>query len=137
VTDHEAIRSLLARYAQLLDDGQFEEWAGLFTPDAVFAMPTESFTGRDTIRRWIEAMKPPDGYGKHLCFNSVIALGAEEAHVITDFVLIGPDRTVASMGRYRDDLVLSGDTWRIAVRAVEYDATAPGYFRGDDPQTQA
>lgn len=55
ITDEEAIRRTLVEYCFLLDSGDWDEWAELYEPDAVFAVPAAGteVRGRDAIRRWM------------------------------------------------------------------------------------
>jgi uncharacterized protein (TIGR02246 family) len=117
----EAIRRLIAIYAQLLDSRRLEEWGELFAPDAVFQVWGKTWRGRREIVAGIGGMQP-EFPGKHVCLVPVIDLqGVERARAWTDLSAFAssPDGiSVATIGRYHDELIFHGDRWRFARRAV-------------------
>lgn len=135
-TPEEEIRRVIAVYAQLLDDGKFDEWIELFTDDATFSYRNEetksdnNYVGREAIRGWIGASMSEDRRAMHLCGNSVIDVSGTEARAVTDLVL-HQGLTIASTARYIDRFVLQSNKWLIAHRRVEYMATAQNYFSTD------
>lgn len=118
---HEAIRRLIAIYAQLLDSGRLEEWGELFTPDATFEVWGKTLRGRAEIVSAIGGMQP-ELPGKHVCLQPVIdLLGPERARAWTDLSAFASSKdgiSVATIGRYHDELVLQAGRWRFARRAV-------------------
>ena len=80
----EAIRRLIAIYAQLLDSGRIAEWSELFTRDAVFEVWGKAYRGRAEIAAGIGGMQP-ELPGKHVCLAPVIdLLGPDRARAWTD-----------------------------------------------------
>jgi hypothetical protein len=117
----EAIRRLIAIYAQLLDSRRLEEWGGLFTSDARFEVWGKTYRGRREIVAAIGGMQT-GAPGKHVCLAPVIELeGPDHARAWTDLSAFsaGSDGIqVAAIGRYHDELVREGGRWRFARRAV-------------------
>ena len=126
-----AIRRTLAQYCQLCDDGRFDEWIDLFTVDARFEVMGRSYEGRDAIKAFMEVGQSPERRGRHMIGEPVVVMDVDgagsAAHAWTDYVFIDKDRTITSIGRYHDELVLhTGDRWRFALREI--------VFQGDEPK---
>lgn len=117
----EAIRRLMAVYAQLLDSKRIDEWAQLFAPDASFEVWGKTYRGRAEIAAGIGGMQPALP-GKHVCLTPVIdLLGPERARAWTDLSAFASQEDgiqIATIGRYHDELVRSDGRWRFARRAV-------------------
>ncbi|MGH9188295.1 MAG: nuclear transport factor 2 family protein [Acidimicrobiales bacterium] len=124
--DEEGIRQTLARYCQLCDDGRFEEFAALWTDEAVFSVPgRDAVVGRGAIRAFMEKAQPPERRGKHMCSNSIIDVQGDEARVVSDYVFVagpGGAYTITSAGRYHDRIVRDPETgdWHFAQRRIEF-----------------
>lgn len=118
---HEAIRRLMAIYAQLLDSKRIAEWGELFTEDAVFQVWGQTWRGRAAIEAGIGGMQP-EFPGKHIVLTPVIDLqGADRALVWTDLSAFASAKdgiSIATIGRYHDEVVKQGGRWRIARRVV-------------------
>jgi 3-phenylpropionate/cinnamic acid dioxygenase small subunit len=118
----EAIRRLIALYAQLLDSRRLEEWGALFAEDAVFRVWGRTYRGRTEIERELGGMQRPDMPGKHALLQPVIDLeGLDRARAWTDMSVLvqGPDGiATATIGRYHDELVRHDGRWRFASRAI-------------------
>lgn len=118
----EEIRRLLAIYGQLLDSKRIDEWSELFTDDAVFAVWGQTWRGRAAIAEGIGGMQP-DTPGKHVVLAPVIdLLGPDHARAWTDLSAFASAKdgsiTIATIGRYHDELVRQGGRWRFARRVV-------------------
>jgi uncharacterized protein (TIGR02246 family) len=118
----EAIRRLMAIYAQLLDSKRIDEWGELFTEDAVFAVWGQTWRGRAAIVAGIGGMQP-DFPGKHVILTPVIdLLGPDRARVWTDLSAFSTGKdgaiSIATIGRYHDEVVKQGGRWRYAQRIV-------------------
>lgn len=118
MSDVDEIRRLIARYAQLADDGDARGRSELFTEDALYVPTTGRFVGRDAIRAAIEdriVSQPSDRRTRRMCANSIINLEGDSASAITDFVLftqVGVQPwTVDLVGRYHDKFVRRGSGW--------------------------
>jgi uncharacterized protein (TIGR02246 family) len=127
-TPEEGIRRTLAQYAQLCDDGRFDEWADLFEPDARFHVMGDTQHGRNDIQEWITAAQGPEARGKHAILSSVIDVADDgrTARVWTDYVFVDQKQRVTSAGRYHDELTSSDDgRWRFTVREIVFMGGAP------------
>jgi len=123
--DDGAIRRLITVYAQLVDDGRWDEWGELFTEDAVFSVWDQVFSGRQEIVRAVRDMQG-EFPGKHVAFATVIDLDGDRALAWTDLVSVadagpglwGRSYTIASVARYYDRLVRQGGRWRFTRRDI-------------------
>ena len=115
--DHVAISDLLARYCLLLDLDDVGGWVALFTPDASYEVYGRSFDGHDGLRRMLAGAPG----GLHLGGPPVIEM-VDDDHARTLHNLLFVDRTDGtSRGAvYDDDLVRTGDGWRIARRRCRF-----------------
>ena len=120
MSDEEDIRTTLAQYAHLCDDGRFDEWADLYTEDAVYSVMGQTHKGRDALKGFIANAMTPELRGKHLCFNSVIEVEGNEAYAVTDYVFMDRHRAITNAGRYHDRLVRNRDRWRFAERRIVF-----------------
>jgi len=123
-TDHEAIARLVARYCHLLDDGRWDEFAGLWADDAELVLQGESTTGRPAIRASIEASQPPERRGRHHAVNLEIAVDGDRATNDCDFVFWARDKegrvVPVFLGRYADHLVRVDGGWCFARREITF-----------------
>ena len=125
MSDEAAIRRLITLYSQLLDDVRMDDWADLFTKDAVFSVWDNTFTGRDAIRDGIGGMQPAHP-GKHVAFATVVDVDGDTALAWTDFISLadsgpgewGRSYAIATAARYYDRLVRSDGRWRFERRQI-------------------
>ncbi|TMM14133.1 MAG: nuclear transport factor 2 family protein [Actinobacteria bacterium] len=110
MSDEEGIRRTLALYCQLCDDGRFDEWAQLYTEDAVFRVMGQVHVGPAAIKAFIAEAQPEGRRGKH------VAVPGEGQFPVT------------SAGRYHDRLVRRNGAWLFAERQI--------VFMGEDPPDQ-
>lgn len=118
VSDEEAIRRIIALYAQLLDDQRFDDIGGLFTTDATLPWGGETLQGRDGIVRGLPATQPPaPGRIKHLVFAPVIDIDGDTARAWSDVIVsLVPEDGPAEMsfvGRYHDRFRREEGVWRM------------------------
>jgi uncharacterized protein (TIGR02246 family) len=114
----EAIKQLKARYFRLMDTKQWDQWADVFTEDAVVAAsprPDETFRGRAEIVRSVSrALR--DGVTVHHGHMPEIALtGPDTATGIWamyDFVDL-PELVLHGWGHYHEEYVKQDGAWRI------------------------
>ncbi len=122
-TPEEGIRRTVAQYAQLCDEGRFDEWGDLFTDDARYHVMGSTQEGREAIQDFITGAQPPEARGKHGILASVIDVADDgrTAAAWTDYVFVSTKHDVTSAGRYHDELVLGDDgRWRFAVREIVF-----------------
>ena len=118
--DAEAIRAVIFRHAQCLDDGRFDDLPALYTEDAELATAAKSWTGARVIVKVLTKAQPPERRGKHCCVNTVIDVHDDGTTVAaTDYVFIGPDKTVSAFGRYVDTMLEVDGAWLIRQRRIE------------------
>lgn len=127
--DHEAIRDLMSQYCHLVDDERFEDFAELFTEDAVVTAKVAGTTyrGPAEIRGFLEG-QPAHRRGLHVTVNHRIAVDGDSATATADFFVIArrPEGLhLFAMGRYDDRLVRGGGRWRFAERHVLTRYTEP------------
>lgn len=126
IQDREAIRELLAVYCFMLDGGQHQEMANLFTEHGVWDTAFGTGTGRAGIvaqLQKIAALAPdPRPRRAHLTTNIVIELNGDAATVRSNWTVIensaaGP--RISSGGEYRDRLVRQGGRWLFEYRKID------------------
>lgn len=131
MSDEEGIRRTLALYCQLCDDGRFDEWAQLYTEDAVFRVMGQVHVGPAAIKAFIAEAQPEGRRGKHVAVNPLIEADGDTARAWTDYIWVGPGEgqfPVTSAGRYHDRLVRRNGAWLFAERQI--------VFMGEDPPDQ-
>lgn len=119
--DEDQIRRTLSEYSQRCDDGRFDEWAELFTEDARFVLSGSVTEGRDSIRKLMISMMPPERRGQHVISNSLVDVDGDAATASTDYLFVRPTPdgpTIVAAGRYRDLLARHGRGWRFRERAI-------------------
>ena len=134
----EALRELVAAYAQLADGGRFDDVVALFTTDGVIEIDDRPpIRGHDGIRAFL------GGTGTDLRAKTSVALirhhtsnlrlevtSASEARGSCYFFVVterGPDH----WGRYRDTYRCVDGRWRFAHRRVRLDGWAPTSWVGE------
>lgn len=136
----EAIRRLLVRYGQLLDDGDFVRWGALFVDDACFRsfpgahLPggpdAAALIGRDAIVAGVEATQRAlrrDGALLHFGGAPLIEIDGDSAQAQWDFLVIqarAEAHHVAFAGRYHADLRKDA---RVGWRFVQRTSLAIGH----------
>ena len=123
--DNAAIRQLLAACCQVLDDGYFDEWGSLYTPDCRFAVMGTRAQGREEMRAIIEPFQTKELRGKHMISEPRINVHGDEATATTDFAFVAKDNKILQTGRYHDILRRGDDGWQVAGREI--------VFTGDEP----
>jgi hypothetical protein len=123
VTDEEAIRQLIARFAQHLDDREFEPWWMLWVEDGSF----NQLVGRDAIRDIIlegELNTIPELSRKHSIVNITIAVDGDTATSKSDLCMfdrMGSDAPwTLQVGRYEDRLVKVDGEWFFQRRELHW-----------------
>jgi uncharacterized protein (TIGR02246 family) len=112
-----AIRWLIARYCQVIDDRDYDAAASLFTDDARMRIVDHTIEGRSAIREWMETI-PADVF--HLVTNVVTSNGSHgDVHAVSDAMTgmrSDGQWTVMALGRYHDTMVGSGRDLRFKQR---------------------
>jgi ketosteroid isomerase-like protein len=99
-----AVRWILARYCQLVDDRDFDAAAELFTDDARFRIADQDVEGRASIRAWFDTI--PNPVFHHLT-NIVVSNGSKPGvlHAVSDLTTGGKGDSgwsVWALGRSHD-----------------------------------
>ena len=129
------IRNLIARIAQLCDSGDVDEYLTLFTPDAVWAMPSNPQLGLPPDERRGRAdiaggVRKRQGFGLQ-------GGGTNTQHVVTTLAVVveGPERATAKsywmyidetttsptlrcVGQYLDTFRCTDEGWQLERRTV-------------------
>ena len=120
-SDRAELAELVARHAQLTDDGDWETRVGLYTDDGEFtSLDGILRSGRDALR---EAFAATAGrvIGKHITSNTVLDVDGDRASGRTDFAffMVTTDGVVpTSVGRYHDEFVRGPKGWRFRSRRI-------------------
>jgi 3-phenylpropionate/cinnamic acid dioxygenase small subunit len=135
MNDLDAIRRVMTLYAQLLDDGRFDEWGQLFTDDAEWislpglyaagATKPGAWTihGRAEIVRQVSeatrGLRTAESRGMHFSGQPVIDVQGDRAAAWCDFIImhITPEKLEATAtGRYYARFERQGGRWRFSQR---------------------
>ena len=128
MSDDAAIRNVVARLAQLGDEGDLEEYAGLFADDALWEMPGAAIQGRENllsgaIERRAAGTVGPGSNTRHVITTQTVAVDGDEAVSCAYWqfwVNTAAEPSVALFGMYRDRLVRTESGWKLAHRAISY-----------------
>ena len=122
--DERAIRQLMTRYCHLVDDGEFEELAALWTDDAELALRGETETGPAAIVAKIASRQTPELRGLHVSANVIIDVEGDTGRAVSDFVFMrregGPDPLVKFIGRYIDRFARTPNGWKFRRREIRF-----------------
>ncbi len=133
--DHLQILELYARYAHCFDNGESDQWAGLFTPDATFtvrrgadAQPWE-LHGTAELAAMVRD-RHENRFGKRGIRHAMTNIVAEAteygatgtAYYIEMRVGDGQPAQVTSTGRYLDELTTGPGGWRFRSKTVVIDS---------------
>jgi uncharacterized protein (TIGR02246 family) len=135
VSDELAIRNLIARIAQSADTASPEEYAMLFTDDAVWrlpepnavGLPAEERRGKDAIlagvaERRAAKIQGPGSNTRHIITTVAVEVGADDFATATAYWVYVVDTAntpvVLSVGQYDDELRRTADGWKLAARDI-------------------
>lgn len=133
VADRLQVQERIHQYAFSYDQGDFETFADVFWPDAVFEfdpvvgeMPAR-LEGRadivDHMRQRYEDTLP--ARRRHMISNSVIRLDGDRA-TVDSYILLGSTGpsgfSLPVVGRYEDELHQRDGVWRFSRRVLRLDA---------------
>lgn len=118
-----AIRRTLARYCHAIDDGDSAALGACFAGGAELDAFGTNRSGRDAVTAFLTKLIPPESRGKHLTLNTVVGAlatgddGSASASVLSDFLFIGPDKSIMT-GRYADQFARVDGDWLISKREI-------------------
>ncbi|MEY2570606.1 MAG: hypothetical protein QOE63_956 [Acidimicrobiaceae bacterium] len=135
LTAREGVRDTIARYNNAGDHGHLDELAACFTADGVMHIKgRDPLVGRDAIVAALTVTlderlgsRAVEGFHVHhhvasTCFLAVAPDLVEVASYFAVHTPVGLDH----WGRYRDELVPSGEPWLFRRRRIATDGYAPG-----------
>ncbi|MCH6231613.1 nuclear transport factor 2 family protein [Microbacterium sp. CFH 31415] len=142
LTAESDIRNLIARLGHLADDGDPDEYLGLWTEDGVWDRGNgEAHRGREALRERVLAyrasgLQGPGTGTKHLNTTLWVSIDSDDrAHAQSYFVFLtgasnaialeldAPRPQIALSGRYDDEFVRTGAGWRIRSRTITVDVS--------------
>ncbi len=124
VEDDLAARRLIARYAQLVDDGDLDAAAELFEADGRLVVDGEEHRGRNAIAAWLTDATAGLEASQHQFVNVVVSYGSQPdtLHAVTDLALLikgGTGWLTLVTGRYHDTFAGHGRDQRFRQRLVK------------------
>jgi 3-phenylpropionate/cinnamic acid dioxygenase small subunit len=124
--EKDAIRELMARYCFHFDNGEFDAWLDLFTPNGAFDLGSRGrFGGRESLRKFLQGLPLTNGVPmmKHCVMNSIVSVDGNAATAQSYVVVIreGDPLALSVAARYADQLEKTADGWRFSERKVYLD----------------
>jgi 3-phenylpropionate/cinnamic acid dioxygenase small subunit len=124
--EKDAIRELMARYCFHFDNGEFDAWLDLFTPDGAFDLGAMGrFGGRASLQKFLKSIPLTNGLPmlKHCVMNTIVSVAGDRATAHSYVVVVrgGEQVAVSIAGRYEDQLAKTGSAWRFTERKVHLD----------------
>lgn len=129
ITPTEEVRRTIVEYGQLIDDRDLDAWVDLYCRDGIHEISGNRYEGRDELRAFMGAAFDRIQDLRHIMIASSIYVDGEAATATTDWMTFRRDAdgqaTVASVGRWDDELRLEEGRWRFAHRRASRWAGAP------------
>ncbi|MCH8191067.1 MAG: nuclear transport factor 2 family protein [Chloroflexi bacterium] len=128
VADELEIRNLLARLAQMADDGDLNEYVQLFTEDGSWQGPDGGVRrGRADLlagaqERRASGIQGPNTNTRHVVTTTVIQLAGDTATGRTYYHYYGNTQGVPeqrTMGVYEDEFRRTAQGWKMARRVIQ------------------
>ncbi len=126
--DELEIRKLAERYCMSVDEGMFDEFEALFTPEARMHVMGMTHEGARGVRAFIEAAQPPELRGKHFIASHLIEVDPSGLSALgwCDFAFIDRDGNVPNSGRYHDRYSKDDSgRWRFTLREIVFTGEQP------------
>ena len=122
----DAIRELMATYAQALDACRFADVAACFAPDGEWTTDYGAARGPAEIEAFIRGIVPVKGEGpqrKHYITNIIIKVDGDTASAVSDYLIVREaDAGLIPVmgGTYRDKFVKTPAGWRFRRKELEH-----------------
>ena len=122
----DAIRELMATYAQALDACRFADVAACFAPDGEWSTDYGAARGPAEIEAFIRGIVPVKGEGpqrKHYITNIIIKVDGDTASAVSDYLIVreaGTGLIPVMGGTYRDKFVKTPAGWRFSRKELEH-----------------
>jgi 3-phenylpropionate/cinnamic acid dioxygenase small subunit len=129
VTDELEVRNVVARIAQLSDDGSLDDYMALYTDDSIWD-GGPSFGVRKghadilagATQRRASGQAGPGTHKRHVITTSAVRLQGDTAHVRSYFlfyVQCDTSPSVQVVGVYQDELRRTPSGWKLAKRLIQ------------------
>jgi 3-phenylpropionate/cinnamic acid dioxygenase small subunit len=121
--DRAILHDIYSRYAYAFDGADADAWTALFTENGRFAPPgVDDVVGAEALRAFVAA-RSDDAPGMRHVISNVLVQGTDAGARGSAYFLcfrLGPDGRfrLRNFGRYDDEFVREGETWKIASRTV-------------------
>jgi ketosteroid isomerase-like protein len=126
--DELSVRNTIARVAQFADGlGSVDDYAELFTDDAVWLMPGHERRGRDDIRAGSAARRQagqvgPGSASRHFVTSTVVSFPDADVAVASSYWMFFQETETSprldSVGHYLDTLHRTPSGWLVARREI-------------------
>ena len=122
----DAIRELMATYAQALDACRFADVAACFAADGEWTTDYGAARGPAEIEAFIRGIVPVKGEGpqrKHYITNIIIKVDGETASAVSDYLIVREAEAglIPVMGgTYRDKFIKTPAGWRFSRKELEH-----------------
>jgi len=122
----DAIRELMAAYAQALDACRFADVAACFAADGEWTTYYGAARVPAEIEAFIRGIVPVKGEGpqrKHYITNIIVAVDGDTASAVSDYLVVreaGPGLIPVMGGTYRDKFVKTPAGWRFSRKELEH-----------------
>ncbi len=127
LADELAIRNLVGRLAQLVDNGELDEYGQLVAEDAIIEAGNSLRRGRTEIlqvaRDRRESGMSGRGTSRHVVTNTTVRIAEDGATATAEsyFLFVRDtttDPTLQHVGRYHDEFRYFDGTWQLARRQI-------------------
>ena len=88
LTDRAELTTLVDRLAGALDDGDFEQFRTIYTPDATARTPGGEAIGREALTAQASRNHPPDKVVQHFVSNIAIDLDTDSAEIRANLLAV-------------------------------------------------
>jgi 3-phenylpropionate/cinnamic acid dioxygenase small subunit len=135
VADELDIRNVIYRMAMLADDGDLNEYASLFSEDAVWEMrgrpqgaaDIPPIRGRANLlagakKRRADGVQGPGTHKYHCLLTTTVTLKGDKADAKSYFAYyqnVNTKPEIAVFAIYNDELVRTKDGWKVAARHID------------------
>ena len=123
--DRLAVGDIIIRYADSIDQCDYDRYCTCFTDDVVVSGFTpEVITGLSTYRPWVTAARNRYGRTQHLIGNIQVTVNGDTAQLrsyvqATHELPDDPEHLIVLWAAYNDELVRTAEGWKISRHELE------------------
>ena len=123
--DRLAVGDIIIRYADSIDQCDYDRYCTCFTDDVVVSGFTpEVINGLSTYRPWVTAARNRYGRTQHLIGNIQVSVNGDKAHLrsyvqATHELPDDPQHLIVLWAAYNDELVRTAGGWKISHHELE------------------